>query len=72
MHIASMMNKLETDMREMKAQGEKFGHWLHDAGIFEHERGGGAGKCNIETLHTCKFYVSKYPPPLPLKTVHNR
>ena len=35
--------------------------------------GGGAGKCNIEALHTCKLYVSKYPPhPLPLKTMHNR
>ena len=27
--------------------------------------GGGAGKCNIEALHTCKLYVSKYPPPPP-------
>ena len=31
-------------MREMKAQGEKFGHWLHDAGIFENERAGGSRK----------------------------
>ena len=73
MHAAFMMDKLETDMREMKAQGEKSEHWFHDAGIFEHELGGGgARKCNIEALHTCKFYVSKYPPhPLPLKTMHN-
>ena len=44
MHAASMMDKLETDMREMKAQGEKFEHRFHDAGIFEHELGGGKKK----------------------------
>ena len=33
---------------------------------------GGARIFNIETLHTCIFYVSKCPPPLPLKTMHNR
>ena len=58
MHIASKMSKLEMDMREMKAQGETFEHWLHDAGIFLE----GTGKCNIETLRTCAFYVSKYLP----------